>query len=282
MALAIATATALLTTGCGVTSGSYATAAPSSGTVYDRTVSARTAQVEVVVHIASPRASTYIVADGQVDLSDAGCALTVFDAGTTVHELLSGRDLYIELPPRARATNGGKPWAVVELRSGRQVGPGVAPGSPLTEVDPGPVLALLRLRPSAVSVVRQTTVAGQRVREFALSYATASLGRPGPDSTRAGGVLALIVQVASPKLKYLRVDVWLDRQDRVVQLAASTTLDREPRSPSPAQAALANQLPTTLTVRVELGGFGQPIDIDWPVAADVARMPLSRLQAGLL
>ncbi len=161
-------------------------------------------------------------------------------------------------------------------------GPGVAPGSSLTEVDPAPVLALLRVRPSGVTVVRQAMAAGQAAREFALTYPTAALSRPGPDGTGPGGVLALIVQVASPKLKYFRVDVWLDREGRVVQLEASTALDREPVSPSPAQAALANQLPTTLTVRLELAGFGQPMDLDLPVAADVARMPLSRLQAGLL
>ncbi len=276
--LTVWSGTAVLTAGCGATSS----ASPSTGTDYVRTVSARTAQVEVVLHIASPHASTYIVGTGQVDLSDAGCALTVFDSGTTVHELLSGRDLYIELPLRARSTNGGKPWAMVELRSGRQEGPGVAPGSPLTEVDPAPVLALLRVRPSDMTVVRQAMVAGQAAREFALTYPVAALGRPGPDGTGPGGVLALIVQVASPRLRYFRVDVWLDREGRVVRLEASTALDREPVSPSPAQAALANQLPTTLTVRVDLAGFGQPMDLDLPVAADVARMPLSRLQAGLL
>ena len=118
--LTVWSGTAVLTAGCGAASS----ASPSTGTDYVRTVSARTAQVEVVLHIASPHASTYIVGTGQVDLSDAGCALTVFDSGTTVHELLSGRDLYIELPLRARSTNGGKPWAMVELRSGRQEGPG--------------------------------------------------------------------------------------------------------------------------------------------------------------
>jgi hypothetical protein len=270
--------TALLTAGCGATSS----ASPSTGTVYDRTVSARTAQVEVVLRIASARASTYIVANGQVDLEDGGCALTLFDSGTTVHELLSGADLYIKLPLRARSTNGGKPWAMVKLRSGRQEGPGVAPGSPLTEVDPAPVLALLRVRPSGVTLVQQAIVAGQSAREFALTYPAAALGRPGPNGTGPGGVLALIVHVASPKLKHFRVDVWLDREGRVVQIEASTTLDREPVAPSPAQAALANQLPTTLTVRVDLTGFGQPIDLDLPMAADVARMPLSQLQAGLL
>jgi hypothetical protein len=276
--LLLCSGTAVLSAGCGATSR----ASPSTGTDYIRTVSAHTAQVEVVLHISSPHASTYIVATGQVDLSDAGCALTVFDSGTTVHELLSGRDLYIELPLRARSTNGGKPWAMVELRSGRQEGPGLAPGSPLTEVDPVPVLALLRVRPSGVSVVRQAMVAGQAAREFDLTYPVAALGRPGPNGTGPGGALALIVQVASPKLRYFRVDVWLDREGRVVQLEASTALDREPVSPSPAQAALANQLPTTLTVRMDLAGFGQPMDLDLPMAADVGRMPLSRLQAGLL
>ena len=118
--LTLCPGTAVLTAGCGATSR----ASPSTGTDYVRTVSARTAQVEVVLHIASPHASTYIVATGQVDLSDAGCALTVFDSGTSVHELLSGRDLYIELPLRARSTNGASHgrWSSC-VRDGRK-GPG--------------------------------------------------------------------------------------------------------------------------------------------------------------
>jgi hypothetical protein len=277
-----------LVTGCAIVAlsatacGGAPTGAPSAASVYDGTISARTAQVEVVVHIASPHASTYIVAVGQADLSGSGCALTVFDAGATVHELLAGNDLFVELPAPARATNGGKPWAVVDLRSGGQSGPGVAPGSPLTEVDPVPLLTVLTLRPSSVAVVGEATIAGQAVRAYQLTYPTADLDRPGPDGTRPGGVLGLIVEVASPRLRYFRVEVWLDRHDRVVQLEASTTLKREPLSPSSAQSALANQLPATLTVRLDLRAFGQPMDLDLPVATQVAHMPLSRLQAGLL
>ena len=92
---------------------------------------------------------------------------------------------------------------MVELRSGRQEGPGLAPGSPLTEVDPAPVLALLRVRPSGETVVRQAMVAGQAAREFALTYPVAVLGRPGPNGTGPGGALALIVQVASPEAQVL-------------------------------------------------------------------------------
>jgi len=34
---------------------------------------------------------------------------------TTVHELLAGSDLFVQFPVPARATNRGKPWAVVEV-----------------------------------------------------------------------------------------------------------------------------------------------------------------------
>jgi hypothetical protein len=271
-------ATTALAAGCGSTSPS----APTAGRVYQRTVSARTAEVQVVVHIDSPRASTYILADGQVDLSSSGCALTVFETGATVHEVLAGSDLYFELPAAARATNEGKPWAEVDLRSGRQEGPGVAPGSPLTEVDPAPLLAVLKVRPSGLAVVGQTSSQGRPTLEYRLTYPTATLDRRAPDGAMPGGVLGLIAQVANPRPKYFPVDVWLDHRGQVVEMEAGATLNREPRSPTPVQAALANQLPTTLTVRLELGRFGQPVDLDLPAGREVARMPLSRLQAGLL
>jgi hypothetical protein len=272
-------------TACGGTPAStYAsnTKASSIGSVYDTTVSARTARVEVVVHVASPRASTFIVADGQVDLSGSGCALTVFDSGTAVHEFLSGLDLYFEVPPGARAANGGKPWAEVDLRRGHQEGPGVAPGSALTEVDPAALLSVLRLRPSGSAVRGRGVVGGHAATEYRLTYPTADLGRLDGDGMWPGGVLGLMARVATPVPRFFPVDVWVDHQGRLVQLEASATLKREPPVPSAAQAALANQLPSTLTVRLDLDGFGEPVDLDLPAPPEVAQVPVSQLQAGLL
>jgi hypothetical protein len=275
---ALCATAAVVASGC----GGAVRSVPAAGGVYGRTFSARTAEVQVVVHIAAARASTYILADGQADLSSSGCALTVLDAGVAVRELLAGSNLYVELPAAARGANGGKPWAEVELRSGRAQGPGVALGSPLTEVDPMPVLAQLRFRPRRVTVVGQATVGGRPVTEYRLTYPMEVLGRTEPDGTTPGGVLGLIAEVAGPRPQSLPVDVWVDSRGRVVELEAGATLKMELPSPTPAQAALANQLPTTLTVRLELGRFGQPVDIDLPGAQEVTRMPLSRLQAGLL
>jgi hypothetical protein len=37
-----------------------------------------------------------------------------------------------------------------------------------------------------------------------------------------------------------------------------------------------------LTIRLDLDGFGQPVELDLPAAPEVARVPVSQLQAGLL
>ena len=88
--------------------------------------------------------------------------------------------------------------------------------------------------------------------------------------------------MAQPVRETFPVYVWLDSEGRLVQLEASATIEREPPSPSPAQAALANLLPTTVSVKLDLDDFGVPVKLEVPAAAEVARLPLSRLQAGLL
>ena len=96
------------------------------------------------------------------------------------------------------------------------------------------------------------------------------------------GVLGLLAQLAEPVEQQFPVDIWLDGEGRLVQLTASATLEKEPALPTPAQAALANLLPTTVRVTLDLRDFGAPIKLQIPPAPEVARIPLARLQAGLL
>ena len=110
-------------TGCAASSGGLVVSGSSSKT-YERTIGARTARVVVDLQVDAPRSRSYVLAEGEVELSTSSCALTVLETGTTVRELLAGGDLYFELPAFARTTSNGKPWAEVALRSGREVGPG--------------------------------------------------------------------------------------------------------------------------------------------------------------
>lgn len=153
-------ALAVATTGCATSSRpSLGSTSSLIYTAYERTVKARTARVLVDLGVDAPRSQSYVLAKGEVELPSSSCALTVLETGTTVHELLAGSDLYLELPAFARATGDRKPWAEVVLRSGREVGPGVAPASALTEVDPLPMLDLLQLpAKSAVWVGRRIVV----------------------------------------------------------------------------------------------------------------------------
>ena len=119
-ALGVLAATA---TGCAASSGGLVVSGSSSKT-YERTIGARTARVVVDLQVDAPRSRSYVLAEGEVELSTSSCALSVLETGTTVRELLAGGDLYFELPAFARTTTNGKPWAEVALRSGREVGPG--------------------------------------------------------------------------------------------------------------------------------------------------------------
>jgi hypothetical protein len=78
------------------------------------------------------------------------------------------------------------------------------------------------------------------------------------------------------------VYVWLDSAGRAVQLAASATLETEPADPSALQASLANELPATVSVRVDLGNFGERFTLEAPSPGEVSRVPVSQLQAGVL
>jgi hypothetical protein len=276
-------------TGCGTHPGGW-----NVESVYARTMSAKTAQTAVNLRIGAPRAGTYVTAQGRVDLAVPGFAMAVQEAGTTLNELLRGDQLYVEVPASARAANRGKPWAEFQVRpgppsgTGAAAGPGAGPeltgpltGSVLIAVDPIPVLDLLRLAPAGVTRLGEHLLDGERSTEYRLDYSTSELVSSHGGALRAG-MVSLLAQIAHPRPAHIAIYVWLDPERRLVELGMSVVLETEPGSPSPAQAALANQLPTTLSVNFYLGHFGEPLRLVPPAAARANKLPLSQLEGGTL
>ena len=280
-------------TGCGRSAGALDAKA-----VYDRTVSAKTAQTAVNVRINAPRAGTYITAQGGVDLTAPYFAIAVQEAGITLNELLRGDQLYLEVPAAARAANAGKPWAEFKLRSdhgarvgtaaGTKTGTGpalagpIATGSVLMAVDPAPALGVLQLAPTGVTLLGPRRLDGETTTEYRLYYETRELASTSPGDVLRAGLVSLLAQISHPRPAELPIYVWIDHEARLVELALSVVLRTEPLSPSPAQAALANQLPTTLSVNVYLGHFGEPLRLVPPAAARTKLLPLSQLEGGTL
>jgi hypothetical protein len=254
--------------------------------VYTRTVSARTAQTAVNIHIDAPHAGTFITAQGEVDLTAPAFTIAVQEAGLNLTEVLRGNQLYLKLPASARAANRGRAWEEFSLGAGHGAGPVLAgrvlAGSVLTAVDPAPVLELLRLAPARTARLGQRRTDGVRSTEYRLEYSTAALASPAPGGPLRAGLVSLLAQIAHPRPDELPVYVWLDSRGRLVGLQVSVVLGTEPRSPTPAQASLANQLPTTLSVNIYLGHFGLGLRPAPPAAARTNKLPLSELEGGTL
>jgi hypothetical protein len=219
-----------------------------------------------------------------MNLSSGACALGVQAAGVTTNELLTGNDLYFEVPKGARGTSRGKPWAEVVFGSRPRNGPEAAPASELTDVDPAPLLALLAARPERSVFVGKGVAGGRAANEYRLDFRTAALVAPalGAGGEMKGDLISLIAGLSHPRQAILPVYVWLDRQGRAVQLLIGATLETEPANPSALQAALANQLPATVSVRVDLRNFGERFNLEPPRVGEVSHVPVSQLQAGVL
>ena len=276
--------------GLGLTGCSHGSAlGPKGPAIYEATISARTARVWVYLNVQAPRARTYILAEGETNLSNGDCALGVQAAGVTTNELFTGNDLYFQVPEEARATSGAKAWDEVVFRSTARRGPAVAAGSALagpalTDVDPAPLLGVLAAQPERSVFVASAIIGDRPAREYRLDFRTSALVAPslGTGGETNAGVISLIAGLPHPGKGILPVYVWLDRQGRAVQLATSATLETEPADPSALQAALANQLPATVSLRVDLGTFGERFTLEPPPTGEVSRVPVSRLQAGVL
>ncbi len=280
----------LLATGCASTTTALG---PKGTAIYETTISARTAKVWVYLSVQAPHATTYVLAEGDTNLSNGASALGVQAGGVTTHELYTRNDLYFEVPAAARAANGGKTWAEVVFAPVRAGGrPTAAPPGPtgpeLTDVDPAPLLGLLASHPERSVFLGMGHVGGlPPEREYRLDFRAGGpvtpLGRRDQVSDQVdGGVIGLLAGLPHPAKAVLAVYVWIDKRGRAVQVAASATLETEPADPSGLQAALANQLPATISIRVDLRNFDEPFRLEPPPAAEVSRVPVSQLQAGVL
>jgi hypothetical protein len=281
---AAAAALGLVTTGCAGSSPTTVKELAAYTDAYGATTSAKTARVWVYVNIHAPRATTYVLAQGNANLATGACALSVEDEGATTNELVNANDLYFEVPAEARATSHGRPWAEVVLRSGGRSGPDVAMGSPLAEVDPVPMLDALAAGPESSTYLGEGRIGGHAASEYRLDVPTTALvGQvTGGGGAMRFGLISLIADLPHPGVKFLPIYVWLDKEGRAIQIVTSATLGTEPAAPGPFQAALANQLPTTVSVRVNLGYFGERARLVPPPSSEVALVPLSQLQAGAL
>jgi len=257
---------------------------PEHLSIYEATISAHTARVWVYLNVHAPRAQTNILAEGETNLSTGAFALGVQAAGVTTNELLTRNGLYFQVPEGARAPSGGKAWAEVVFGKGPRNGLDAAPASALTDVDPVALISVLAAPPERSVFVGRGIVAGQLDNEYRFDFRTAALVGParGTGGTMKGGVISLIAGLPHPRQAVLPVYVWLDRHGRAVQLLTSATLETEPTKPSTLQAALANQLPASVSVRIDLRNFGERFRLEPPPVGEVARVPVSRLQAGLL
>jgi len=282
---ALAAGALCLGTGC----SDSAALGPKGHAIYEATVSARTARVWVYLDVQAPRSTTHILAEGETDLSSGDCALGVQAAGVTTNELFTGNDLYFQVPEEARATSGGKPWDEVVFRAAAGHGLAAAEGAALagpelTDVDPAPLLGVLAAQPGHSVFIARAIIGDHPANEYRLDVRTASLAAPAARKGGGtnGGVMDLIAGLPHPAKAVLAVYVWLDEQGQAVQIAASATLETEPAHPSAFEAALANQLPATVSVRVDLGNFGERFVLEPPPLGEVSRVPISQLQAGVL
>jgi hypothetical protein len=230
-----------------------------------------------------------------VDLTAPEFSIAVQEAGVNLRELLAGDELYVEVPASARAANRGKAWAELGLPPAVGASTGAAPllaasllaasllaGSVLTAVDPAPVLDMLRLAPTGTTRLGLRSLDGVSETEYRLDYRAAELAAAARRRAPGAGVVSLLAQIAHPRPAELPVNVWLDSRGRLVELEMSVVVGTEPRSPSPAQAALANQLPATLSVNIYLGHFGERLLVVPPAAARTNRLPLAALEGGTL
>ena len=285
--VAVAAAVAVGAAGCGARASLL-----NVGDVYARTVSARTARAAVDLHIGAPHSGTYITAQGNVDLTAPGFSITVQEAGINLRELLQGDRLFVEVPASARAANGGKAWAELALRAGTGASTGAPAvgseldgsslaGSVLSAVDPAPVLDLLKLAPTSTTRLGLRSLDGVSSTEYRLDYRAADLAAA-PHGGTPAGVVSLLAQIAHPRPNELP-GLRMARQPRPAGGPGSQRRHRDRAlSPSPAQAALANRLPTTLSVSIYLGHFGEHLRLVAPAANRTNRVPLAELEGGTL
>ena len=187
---------------------------------------------------------------GRADVAEQRSAATTEVMGRSFEMVSEGQSLYLRLPDAARAANGGKGWAKVDLGSGV---PGGMTGG-LGSTNPLDSFEQLRKAGSEVEDLGEEEVRGTSTRHLRtvldLTDAIAELGAAGAPGADAIGPLR-------DQLSAVPVDVWLDDDDRIRR--QRTTLD----------LSLPGVGSVEVRTTLEAFAYGEPVDIELPAPEDV-------------
>jgi hypothetical protein len=186
--------------------------------------------------------------------------------------------LYVKLPPTvtsstSTATGGAAPsgaqWIETEIPAAG------AGSSPLANSNPSDALQMLQGHATNVKKVGTALLGGVPTAEYQADFPVPSNGQKGP--------LAQYVEMTGQTS--VPADVWIDRSDRVRQMAMSVVISHLPSSmsttPQQAQQAAA-QLPISLHMTVDISNYGQPVTVTVPPSSEVRQVPFNQLEQGRL
>lgn len=225
---------AMLATGCGSSTpiGSLFPAA------YASTINAKSAKITIAADVKTPKGELTATGSGGIDWGNRQAQLmetTIVPGSTPVSttEVIDGSDLYVAVPPSARAALGGKPWIKVSLAQFE--------GSQRGAQDPSQILSVLNAQSSSVTKVGTEPVGGVATTHYRAQVNLAK-GVPGA-SPAAQKLLAQLPALTGSST--LPIDVWIDSAGKPRQLRYSVTLNAPPAGASP---SASQAFPETTTV----------------------------------
>jgi hypothetical protein len=276
VAATVATALAALSAAAGLSACSSGSA--SSGDLaavdlaYTHTVAAKTAQLTMKMHVSAAHTNTTIIASGGEDFATHDAAFTVDATGASIKELMVAGKVYLQLPPAAQSQEGGKAWLEVAIPTTA----GASGSSPLVGSDPASGLHLLERHSTSITKVGTAVIDGVDTTEYHAVVDVAGAANQG-DS----GLIGQYIEITGSST--LPVDVWIDSQQRVVQEGFNITVDHLPSSASTAQGSqsLANELPVTVGMQLNVTRYGQPVTVTAPPASEVKQISLDQLNGSV-
>jgi hypothetical protein len=235
--------------GCGSGSTAAGVRVSSLAAAVDNAANAKTFQMSVAV-----TTSAFSFAEtGSVNVTDHSSDFVIAVRGFQIETKSVGGKIYSKIPASEQALPNlpalrGKSWFVTS-----PIPTSVPAGSPLVadllglstgRVDGEAALGALRTLPGALTVVGRSSVRGTPTTHYTVKLPASGLGKVGLNPSAA-----------------LPVDLDIDPQGRLRRLHLAT-------QPSDIAGGATDQVPGALTV--ELYGFGIPVKIEAPPAAEVA------------